>query len=533
MALALRGWLAGVVFLTTLSAHALLIEPGDAERFLMQASFGPTEADVARVKELHYEGWITEQFQRPASHNLPLLLELKTRTDLVKEGKLNNAHRKYIWWRNAVTGGDQLRQRLAYAWSQIFVVSDEANSLSGNPEALAHYYDTLVDQGLGNYRTLLGAVTHHPAMGVYLTYLRNEKADPEGKRRPDENYAREIMQLFTIGLYELNPDGTRQLVKGQPVPTYTNEDIQELARVFTGMGFPPKDGKVGFKNAPQQWFTPLVHYPEFHDNGPKNILGRKTLPADQPAGKDVEDTLDILFHHPNTPPFVCRLLIQRLTTSNPSPGYLRRVSEVFVNNGRGVRGDLQAVVRAILMDAEARLPAATYDKGMQREPYLRLVSLVRAFRGTAKDGTFTVSNLAQFLGQEPGSARSVFNFYLPSYSPPGPIADAGLVAPEFEITNAVTAISLPNFLRDFIYRGKIGRAEGEVVLDFSREIQLARDPDALIQHLNLLLAGGRLRDSTRQIIRGAIGEIPDTKPEERAKLAVYLTSISPESAILP
>jgi len=530
MAFASR-WLIAALFLaTTGSAFALRIEPGDAEQFLMQASFGPTIWEVERVQQMGYDAWILDQFKRPVQKHLPLLDSIKA---TAKEGKLNPVHRKYAWWQQAVTADDQLRQRVAYAWSQIFVVSDENPALSGVTEGLTHYYDTLLENGLGNFRDLLGAVTFHPCMAVYLTYLRNEKGDAEGKRRPDENYAREIMQLFTIGLYELKIDGTRRTYNKGPVPTYTNDDIQELARVFTGMSYPSTDGKHTFKGGSPLWLNRLAVYPEFHDRGEKNILGRKTLLAGQDPEKDINDTLDVLFDHPNTGPFVCRLLIQRLTTSNPSPGYIERVARVFNNNGHGIRGDLQAVVRAILMDDEARLPAAIKDKGMQREPYLRLVALVRAFHGTAKDGVFTIAGLGGLLGQEPGSARSVFNFYSPNYSPPGPIFDAGLVAPEFEITNAVTAISLPNFMRDSIYRGVIGRGGGEVRLDFTKEMVLAADPDRLIDHLSRLLAGGRLSLSSRGIIRDALGHIPAEKPEERARLAVYLTSISPESAILP
>jgi uncharacterized protein (DUF1800 family) len=532
MAFASRVLVGAFALLTVGPVSALTIEPGDAERFLMQASFGPVESEVARVHQLGYEGWIRDQFNRPVQKHLPVLQALKDLPDVVKDGKLQPTHRKYAWWKQAVTAEDQLRQRVAYAWSQIFVVSDQANGIN-NAEALTHYYDTLLEYGLGNYRDLLEAVTYQPCMANYLTYLRNQKADAEGKRRPDENFAREILQLFTIGLYELRLDGSLHLVKGQPVPTYTNDHIQELARVFTGMSYPIKDGKGNFKGGPAQWFDRLVLYPEFHDSGEKNILDRKTLPAFQEPEKDIADALDVIFQHPNTPPFVSRLLIQRLTTSNPSPGYLERVARVFLNNGQGVRGDLQAVVRAILMDDEARLPAAIIDKGMQREPYLRLVALVRAFQGTSANGVYNISNLVNSLGQEPGSSPSVFNFYLPNYSPPGPISDAGLVAPEFEITNAVTAISLPNFLRDSIYRGAVGRSNSEVRLNFSRELPMASEPDRLIQHLSLLLAGGRLRPTTRDIIRKAVLQIPENKPEDRVRLAVYLTSISPESAILP
>lgn len=289
------------------------------------------------------------------------------------------------------------------------------------------------------------------------------------------------MQLFTIGLWELGPDGTRRLEHGRPVPTYTNDDIRELARVFTGLSFPRKEAeKGGFKWGHTDWTARLVAYPQFHDDGEKRLLGgRKVLPAGQGADKDIADALDLLFEHPNTGPFVARLLIQRFTTSNPSRGYVRRVAGVFADNGQGVRGDLKAVLRAVLTDAEAWTPAARADMGKQREPYLRLV------------------------------------------------------APEFEITTAVTAVSLPNFLRDCIYRGAVGRWGGNIQLDYSGELPLAGQPAALVERLNLLLAGGRMEPGTKKIIADAAAQIPADKPQERVRLAVYLASISPESAILP
>lgn len=229
---------------------------------------------------------------------------------------------------------------MAYALGQIFVVSDESNALVNATEGLAHYHDTLLERNFGNFRELLEAVTYHPCMAAYLTYLRNEKGTADGTRRPDENYAREIMQLFTIGLWELGPDGTRRLEHGRPVPTYTNDDIRELARVFTGLSFPRKEAeKGGFKWGHTDWTARLVAYPQFHDDGEKRLLGgRKVLPAGQGADKDIADALDLLFEHPNTGPFVARLLIQRFTTSNPSRGYVWRVAGVFADNGQGVRG---------------------------------------------------------------------------------------------------------------------------------------------------------------------------------------------------
>lgn len=514
------------------------MSPGEASRFLIQASFGPATSEIARVQQMGCSAWIDDQLTKPPQRHLPVLL---AQPRDAPDGRIWNHRRKFVWWQQSVTAADQVRQRVAYAWSQIFVVSDKStDAFVNSTDALCDYYDTLLVNGLGNFRDLLKAVTYHPCMGIYLTYLGNQKSDsnlkvePPGTRHPDENYAREIMQLFTIGLHQLNLDGTPKLKDGQPVPTYDNDDVREMARVFTGLHFAGRE--TDWQWGPVQMLKPLKVYPQYHDPYRKVLLGGlKTLSAHQDPAKDIDDALDCLHEHPNTPPFICRFLIQRLTTSNPSPAYLGRVAQVFVDNGKGIRGDLSAVIRAILLDPETRQAGDNPDTGKQREPYLRLVALVRAFNGKAnsKDGIFNVAYLDDLVGQEPGSAPSVFNFYLPDYAPPGRIADAHMVAPEFEITNAVTCISLPNFLRDCIYHGSIGRWGDNILLDFSQEIQLATQPELLMDRLGLLLTGNRMSAGTRAIIHGAIEQIPKSKPADRVKLAVYLTSICAESAVQP
>jgi uncharacterized protein (DUF1800 family) len=510
---------------------------GEASRFLIQATYGPTDETISGLQQMGYSAWIDDQLGKPPQKHLPVLLAQPRDED----GKIYNHRRIWVWWQQAVTAEDQLRQRMAYAWSQLFVVSDKNDLFNDATDALTDYYDTLLINGLGNFRDLLQAVTYHACMAMFLTYLGNRKADPSGTRRPDENYAREVMQLFTIGLKMLNPDGSTQLQAGQPIPTYTNDDVREMARVFTGMHFAGHENN--FEWGPREMLKPLQVYAAHHDSDRKVLLGgRKIIEAGQAPEKDIADALDCLFEHPNTPPFVCRFLIERFTTSNPSPAYLGRVAQVFVDNGKGVRGDLSAVIRAILLDPETREASDNSeigeasddsDTGKQREPYLRLVALVRAFHGKSNDtdGVFSVSNLDDLLGQEPGCAPSVFNFYLPDYAPPGPIADAGMVGPEFQITTAVTAISLPNFLRDCVYHGAVGRWGANVALDFSRETQLASDGDALMKRLSFLLTADRMSPETRGIIRRAVEQIPEDNADDRVKLAVYLTSICAESAV--
>ncbi len=513
--------------------------PGEASRFLMQASYGPTVEEIARVQQMGYAAWIDDQLTKPVQRHLPVLLAQPSD----KDGRYFNPRRIFVWWQQSVTAADQLRQRVANAWSQIFVVSDKSTDAFVNAtDAVCDYYDTLLVNGLGNFRDLLKSVTYHACMGIYLDYLGNEKSEKSessrkvdaGARRPDENYAREVMQLFTIGLHQLNPDGTPQLKDGQLIPTYDNDDVREMARVFTGMHYAGHE--TNWRWGPVEGLKPLKVYANYHDPYRKVLLGGlKTLPAYQYPAKDIDDALDCLFEHPNTPPFICRFLIQRLTTSNPSHAYLGRVAQVFVDNGKGVRGDLGAVIRAILLDPEVRQTGDNPDTGKEREPYLRLVALVRAFNGKAnnKDGIFEVAYLDGLVGQEPGRAPSVFNFYLPDYAPPGAIANAHMVAPEFQITDAVTCVSLPNFLRDCIYHGSIGRWGANILLDFSHETQIVTKPELLMERLSLLLTGDRMSAGTRAIIRGAVEQIPESQPADRVKLAVYLTSICAESAVQP
>jgi len=551
-----------------------VVSAGEACRFLIQASFGPTIEEIARVQQIGYAAWMDNQLAQPVQKHLPILLsqppeppkpapaakpgETMKSADAMQApaaapeplypaksmdeirmmdarmvGNYYNHRRKFVWWQQSVTATDQLRQRVAYAWLQLFVVSDKDDAFTNFTSSLVDYYDTLLENGLGNFRDLLKAVTYSYCMATYLTYLGNEKADPKSTRRPDENYAREIMQLFTIGLYELNPNGTPKLdEKGQLIPTYNNDDVREMARVFTG--FHCTGHEKNWLYGPRCPLQPLQVYAERHDSGEKSLLGgRKVIPAGQPPDKDVEDALDCLFNHENTPPFVSRFLIERFTSSNPSKEYLGRVAKVFTDNGKGVRGDLTAVIRAILLDPEARQVGDNPNSGKLREPYLRLVALVRAFNGKSPDGMYKVAYLNDLVGQEPGSAFSVFNFYAPDYAPPGPIAEGGMVGPEFEITNAVTSVSLPNFLRDCIYNGSMGRWGNNVTLDYSQEIQLAPRASILMDHLSLLLTGDRMSAETRGIIRRAVDQIPETQPEDRVKLAVYLTSICAESAVQP
>lgn len=506
----------------------------EAARLLTQASFGATTADIAQVQSLGLSGWISNQLALPPSYLRPVMDSVTSVYDNVY-----SSHKMLAWWERALHAPDQLRQRVAFALSEIMVVSDYNGTLEGNWDSMISYYDLLLQHAFGNYRDLLLGVTLHPAMGVYLSHMGNQKADPETGRFPDENYAREIMQLFSIGLWELNPDGTRQQTNNASLPTYDNADITELARVFTGLSWGTGDTNLWweFYWPPVYDLTvPMRMWPTYHDTNTKVLVTGAVLPAGQTGMKDVEDAVTALANHPNVGPFLGRRLIQRLVTSNPSTGYLARVAAVFDNNGQGVRGDLGAVVRAILLDPEARDPAGLQDItfGKQRENYMRLVNLARAFSAVSSNGFYEMWWLEDLFAMQPMSSPSVFNFFSPDFRPNGPLKDAGLTAPEFQITTAVTGISAPNHFHTASYYG-LNRWPGDpdttVYLNLNDLLGLAGDPDALLQRLDLVLTYGNLRPAQHQIIREALERIPFTAAEDRVRMAVYLMSTSPEFCI--
>lgn len=510
--------------------------PKAAQRFLTQATFGARTQDIASVAAIGYQAWLTNQFALPIStHSSAMQAVTSAYTNVYAE------HKVLAWWQRSMHAPDQLRQRMAWALSQIFVISDFNDTLGNNWQSMVSFYDTLLSHAFGNYRDLLLAVALHPAMGIYLSHFQNQKADPALNRFPDENFAREVMQLFSIGLWELNPDGTQKLTNGVPIPTYNNSNITEFARVFTGLSWP-----VGNTNVWWEFYWPtnddyrltgtMRMWQSFHDTNTKHLLRGTILPAGQPGMKDVRDAIDNLYNHPNVGPFFGRLLIQRFTTSNPSTGYVARVAAAFANNGQGVRGDLRAVLTAILTDPEARdyawMEAPT--EGKLKEPYLRATQLARAFDAAASNGFYEMWWLQEVLGMAPYRSPSVFNFYLPNFQPAGPIRDAGLVGPEFQITTATTGITVPNYLLWCVYYG-MNRwpfdPPTDVKMNFTPWLPLANDLDRLLGGLDLLLTGGNLPPAKHQILREALSRIGTNEPLERVQNAVYLMGISPEFAV--
>jgi uncharacterized protein (DUF1800 family) len=507
----------------------------EAARFLMQASFGPSDADIARVQTLGYSGWIDEQFAQPQSLHLPYV-QANYSPPLFGG---NFAFMQDSFWQQAIPAQDQLRQRVKFALSQIVVVSAESGTIATASDGLANYVDLLGQHAFGSYRTLLEAVATSPMMGIYLSHLRNQKADPVTGRVPDENFAREVMQLFSIGLTEINLDGTPKLVNGQPVETYTNADITGLARVFTGWSWAAQDtSNASFNGGGTAYadriLRPMQPYPQFHETGAKTFLNL-TIPANTSAPESLKTALDTLFNHANLCPFIGRQLIQRMVTSNPSPAYVGRVSAACVNNGAGVRGDMRAIVRAILLDSDARSSAGLTDPqfGKLREPVLRLSQWARCFGATSASGNWLIRNLdspSTSLGQQPLRAPSVFNFFRPGYVPANTaIAGAGLAAPEFQITGETSVAGYTNFMQGVISAG-VG-VNREVRAEYTAELAVADNADALIDRVNRCLMAGAMGTQQRQEIRDAVNAIAITAPNgrlNRVYTTVLLTMASPE-----
>lgn len=524
----------------------------EAARFLTQASFGPTEASIDRVMAVGYGAWIDEQFAlAPTSHRA----SWETADATIKANGGSGAGQDQVYesfWRQAITGNDQLRLRTAFALSEIFVISMVDDNVGNNPRAVAAWLDMLGSDGLSTYRQLLESVSRHPMMGYYLSHLKNQKADPRTGRVPDENYAREVMQLFSIGLVELNEDGS---AKGGD--TYGPGDIAGLAKVFTGWSWSCPDwpdnacfsnGSVNGVSDPDRSFKAMLGYPQYHSTEEKTFLG--TTIAAQTASDpsaSLKTALDRLAAHPNVGPFIGRQLIQRLVTSNPSPAYVSAVSRAFADNGSGVRGDMKAVVKAVLMHPEARLKS---DRaGKLREPVLKLSALLRAFPHASDTGNWRIGNTdsaASSLGQTPMRSPSVFNFYRPGYVAPGTqAAQASLVAPEMQIAHETSAAGYVNYMRDVVQlgAGATNAAFGnrrDVQPDYSAELALADQPVALVDRVATKLTYGSAPAALKTEISDAITKITipaatgsnqaaiDSAKRNRVNAAILLMLASPE-----
>jgi uncharacterized protein (DUF1800 family) len=529
---------------------------GEAARFILKASLAATEAEIADIRSVGFVAWLDKQMDIPISQTGVAWLSSRGYDQVTVDEYYNqNQFADYMVWNQLIASPDPVRKRLAYALSQFFVVSTNGIEIQWQSNAVAAYWDVLNRNALGNFRQLLEDVTLNPAMGVYLSTLDNRKEDTRTGRVPDENYAREVMQLFTIGLNELNNDGTKKIgTTGQPIETYTNSDVSNLARVFTGYSYDyanlVRTPSVRFPSqsvAPVEsvirpmtsdttrWSRPQTT--SEHSMLEKTFLGT-TIPANTDAPTSMKLALDALFNHPNVGPFFSKQMIQRLVTSNPSAGYVDRVAKIFNNNGSGVRGDLRAVFKAILLDDEATnatgLTSPTFGK--VREPVLRFTQWARNFGATSRTGNWTIANLSNpgtSLGQSPLRAPSVFNFYRPGYVPANTaIATNALVAPEFQIVNEVSVAGYINFMVSAI--GSTNGVNNDVKATYTSELAIVTDSSALLNRLSLLIAGNQLTDTTKATIKAALDATTVTNTssltdkERRVYLATLLVFASPD-----
>ena len=565
----------------------------DAARLLMQATYGPTFASINALMSRGITGWIDDQMALPATSALAAL-----RADVIDYppppmpaifGGVRfawNANLNAMWWKTAATAPDQLRQRVAFALSEIFVIG-QGTDLDFHTESRARYYDLLVGNAFGSFRQLLEEATLSPAMGVWLSHIHNLKANPAKGTAPDENYAREVMQLFTIGLVQLQPDGSLLLdAVGQPIPTYSQATVSETAKLLTGWSWAASAATITSEstflsartssNYPAQLpdnsdlLVSMRYYDAFHDKTSKQLVSLQqvplatavptALPGNQSGPQELSVLLDTLANHPNTGPFISRQLIQRLVTSNPSAGYVYRVAQVFANDGSGARGNLGAVVRAILTDYEARSPAVlgNFGYGKIKEPLLRITALVRALNVSAPNGRFLDSFFGLprpapevsfypsgffsgpdgSLGQAPLNAMTVFNFFSPTYSPPGALAAAGLVSPELQITDSEYSMRVPNLVLDIIVPylpRQIAPPSGPspyLAPDISAYLPNALNPEALVAQLNLVLCANQMSPVTRASILATLNSFTAAVPDlVRVQSAIHLVAASPDSAL--
>ena len=507
----------------TAAATINLASATAAARLLDQATFGPTLADIQNVQTIGIDAYITNQFNTPDTPlpNIPSPLPavcLAANTPTVCE--------ESEWWQVALTGNDQLRQRVAFALSELFVISSDTD----NATTITYYHNTLANDAFTNFSTIMNDVSLSPGMGAYLNMLNSAKA-PAGQIA-NENYPRELMQLFTIGLNELNPDGTLQLDgSGNPIPTYTEAQVQAFARAYTGWTYATSTGgsPTKFPNGTPNYFAPMAAVESEHDATAKILLNGTTLPAGQTAEEDLAGALANIFNHPNVGPFVCTQLIQHLVKSNPSPAYVSRVAAVFANNGSGVRGDMQAVLRAILEDTEARAGDTNPldDGGHLREPILWITNFLRAVGFTNTDPNssyYSLSNYSNNLNERPYRSGSVFNFFPPSYV----IPQTTLNAPEFDLENTASAILRLSLANTMVFNKITG-----FNIDLSATGTLgqiaAASPANLVDTLSLMFMHGQMPTDMRTEILNTISGLGTA---EQVRVAVFLVITSSQYKVM-
>jgi len=497
-----------------------------AARLLHQGSMGPTYTEIQSARGLSEQQWLDNQIAQPINYHSDYLIKVDDDDDFKYISRID------AWWKAVLQSDDQLRQRVAFALSEILVVSDENSDLRAHPQGMIGYYDLLLKHAFGNYRDLLEDVTLSPIMGTYLSHLGNEKADETLNIRPDENYAREVMQLFTIGLEELNLDGSAKLdASGNTIATYGQTQIEGFARVFTGWTFADSET---FKRKSYDYLSPMQAFDEYHSSLQKTLLNNEVIPQGYIAEESLTIAIDNLFNHQNVAPFISKQLIQRLITSNPTPQYVERVAHVFNDNGAGVRGDLAAVVKAIYLDDEARHFGSVLSyQGKIKEPLLKTVHFWRNLNAKSQEGVYKTWNLIDSYGQGPMQSASVFNFFRPDYQTAF-LRNSALVAPELQIANDATLIGTMNALYSSLVWST---AEAHTNLNPSGiYVYVQNDMDylaqnginALLDRYNTLYFAGNMSTETKQALNDLDAYFDQDQYRERVSYLLYMIAISPE-----
>lgn len=472
----------------------------EAYRFLNHSTFGPARPEVDRLRIIGYEAWLKEQFEAEV-YNYPAYLSEKP-VEWAQD----------YFFQNAIQSPDQLRQRVALALHKIFVVS--ANDVQ-DPLAVTSYLRLLHDSAFDNVYGLLKKISLHPAMGDYLDMVNNDKADPAQRSQPNENYARELLQLFSIGLVELNPDGSpKRGPDGDTIPAYSEDDVKQFTRALTGWTYASRNGRAPRGHNEPFFGDFMVPVEALHDTGAKNLFGNE-IPANQTATQDLDSVIGTLYWHPNIGPFLSRQLIQQLVTSNPSPAYIGRVVRAFEDNGQGIRGDMKAIVRAVLLDREALMPPGS-STGHLKEPALLVSSLMRALGGEIEDHPF-LANESTEMGQKILFPPSVFSYFSPEYRVPG----GAMMGPEFQILTSETALRRVNYAAKLIYGG----FGSDVKVDISRFVERGNDMEALLNMVDEDILGGEMPASMREVITKAVQV--QRGAQNKARTALYLAATSP------
>jgi uncharacterized protein (DUF1800 family) len=589
--------------IATLMSTGYTPNPKASSRFLSQATLGARLSEIQAIQNQGLEAWLDQQFAMNPSFNLQNYVQ-NMHQSMVDSLNQQNPSGNYTlsnvfiddwafdvaWFQANMVANDRLRWKVSLALSEIFVTS-RISAFDDNPYALASYYDMLNKNAFGNYRSLIDSITYHPAMAVYLTYINNHATDTlaisasnQTKKKvfPDENYAREIMQLFSIGLFELNNNGTEKKdINGKSIPTYNNDDIGNLAKVFTGLSWSHSRYLGDNSNVTKWSYTkPLKFFPidssdkyirywanptswrivNGHEPGTKTFLKQTIASRPVANGKlDIKDALDIIFNHPNVGPFIARRLIQHLVSSNPSTEFIDRVAAVFNNNGSNVRGDLKAVIRAILLDPEARDCCAEKENtayGHLREPILRYMNLINGLGLTNQNGVYrnVMVDLYDRIEQKPLYSPSVFNFYQPGYVPDGPLQAAGKVGPEFQTLNSLSFANYMNAMHKWIisndpveywsvFNNEFYKADQDPTFNITADNVLAKDNriKEFLDKYNLILAQGRIKAENMSIIQNVllsmpitfdVNGVPDpTLADRRLRMGIFLIMIAPDYLI--